>query len=678
MLNTRPEEDGDVQQQQQQQQAQSFQERMMLYAKPIQPKPVKSRSRAGCKYCRDKRKKCSEDKPRCARCIQFGVECVYEPIKKRKKRTTKFTVPSPPDDTLATSPETGPGATQAFHYGQPTTDSHLDGSAAQMDSWASMGADASMSDSTVTTSPSLLGFDDGLIGDNTYQLVPTPFDLSGPVCGTQAEVIPSLAWSPGIDEDLLPWPYLSGSVMWDESMAAPQFLGPNPAEPASQLDLNVMGWMTAPSPLSGGIMQAFGGHIQQQQPPSPPRPQSLDQDVLLDHFRNSIVLSQSVGAGDPIVRLITPLSYSSSVVRQAALALAGAHLTRAGTHGDIDHATFYDQALGSILTQAPLQDVRGLEQTLAALLLLLHYEVTVQRGHANLVTQHLGQAWQLLQLPLASDLTSLSMFEQAFGYFDSLHALSSNIPPVSPPSLASDTPPANSPMGLASSLLPTIHRLAELSHIPPSPRTPAHAEHDAARGAVEQSLMAWEPPLPPGYTLVNRVVDGPEDAPEMEVAAVRSAASRGLALKQAALTFLHRCVGGHAPGSEPVQRHARAALWHCVAAASSPYAAAVANGASTGERSSAGDLRSGTGAGLLWPLFVASLEASEGRDRGMARQAFAALEGLKGVVNSGKAWEVVLEVWRRKDLAKAGGGPDIGGMGWTRVAEEMGLSIVFG
>jgi hypothetical protein len=45
MLNSRPEQDGDVQQQQQQ--AQSFQERMMLYAKPIQPKPVKSRSRAG-------------------------------------------------------------------------------------------------------------------------------------------------------------------------------------------------------------------------------------------------------------------------------------------------------------------------------------------------------------------------------------------------------------------------------------------------------------------------------------------------------------------------------------------------------------------------------------------------------------------------------------------------------
>jgi transcription factor-like protein len=327
----------------------------------------------------------------------------------------------------------------------------------------------------------------------------------------------------------------------------------------------------------------------------------------------------------------------------------------------------------------------------------------VQRGHANLVAQHLSQAWQLLQLPLASDLPSRFMLEQvsqrslydtgtmiiiiqAFGYFDSLNALSTNAALVSPPSFASDMSPGDSPMGLASSLLPIIRRLANLVQGPPSPRTPEYAEHDAARASVEQSLMAWEPPLPPGYTLVNRVVDGPEDATEMEVAAVRSAASRGLALKQAALTFLHRCVGGHAPGSEPVQRHARAALWHCVAAASSPYAAAVANEAAAGaprqtgemSRSPACDLRSGTGAGLLWPLFVASLDAGEGRDRGMARQAFAALEGLKGVVNAGKAWEVVLEVWRRKDLAKAGGGLDIGGMGWTRVAEEMGLEIVFG
>lgn len=300
-------------------------------------------------------------------------------------------MPSPPDndnDNDGSSLDLAAHGTQTFQYGSHSAidmgaDAHdhsSSSSAAQMDAWAAMGADASMSDSTVTTSPSLLGFDDTLVGDNTYQLGPAPFDLSGSVCGTQAEVIPSLAWSPGIDEDLLPWPYLSGAVMWDEHMAAPApapFLGH--ADPGAQLDLNVMGWMTAPSPLMSGIMPAFGGHVQhqqqQQQQEQQQPPQRLDQDVLLDHFRNSIILSQSVSTGDPVVQAILPLLYTSSAVRDAASALAGAHLARSETHGDIDHGLYHDRALGYVLAQGPPQDVQSLEQILAVLLLLLHYEV---------------------------------------------------------------------------------------------------------------------------------------------------------------------------------------------------------------------------------------------------------------------------------------------------------------
>ena len=86
---------------------------------------------------------------------------MYEPIKKRKKRTTKFTVPSPPEEGNAVSAEAGgSGLTPPHPYNQ--THHHIDmgesadPSASQLDAWAGMGADASMSDSTVTTSPSLL------------------------------------------------------------------------------------------------------------------------------------------------------------------------------------------------------------------------------------------------------------------------------------------------------------------------------------------------------------------------------------------------------------------------------------------------------------------------------------------------------------------------------------------
>ncbi|KAG7138587.1 L-arabinose-responsive transcription regulator ARA1 like protein [Verticillium longisporum] len=347
---------------------------MMLYAKPIQPKPVKSRSRAGCKYCshyfhsRDKRKKCSEEKPRCSRCVQFGVECVYEPIKKRKKRTTKFTVPSPPDagSTPGSSgPSTAPSdpTLNQQHVQQP----HLhqayfepgqtpEGLASFLDPWA--GGDTSMSDSTTGTSPSLLGYDDAVLGENTYQI--GTFDIAGAnVCGTQAEVIPSLAWSPQIEEDLLPWPFLAGHMDWGEQQQQQHQRILAPIPPVH------MPWLAPASPRPRESFPTVADPISQ----------TLDHNALVEHFCRSVAGSLLQGGGSAVVDHVGSLCFGSAVVRDAACALAGADLIRTGSRGDVDHGLFHEQALVRLPTLAEVEEDWATEQTLGAMLLLVYYEM---------------------------------------------------------------------------------------------------------------------------------------------------------------------------------------------------------------------------------------------------------------------------------------------------------------
>ncbi|KAM0323703.1 hypothetical protein ACHAQA_008640 [Verticillium albo-atrum] len=657
---------------------------MMLYAKPVQPKPIKSRSRAGCKYCRDKRKKCSEEKPRCSRCVQFGVECVYEPIKKRKKRTTKFTVPSPPDAAStpgSSGPSTAPpdSTTVAQHpHQQQHHQQHTyyepgqtpEGFASSfLDPWAgggggsSLGGDASMSDSTTGTSPSLLGYDDAAaLGENTYQI--GSFDLPGAVCGTQAEVIPSLAWSPQIEEDLLPWPFLAGHMDWGEQpQPQHQLLAPSPSVH--------MPWLAPASPRPRGSFSAM-------EVPPQPLPQTLDHNALLEHFCGAVASSLTQGGGSAVADHVGPLCYGSTVVRDAACALAGADLVRTGVRGDVDHGLFCEQALNGLPALARVEEDCAREQALGAMLLLVYYEMLLQRGPANLVHRHLQQAWEVLESVQQPDTPSFVFFREAFKYFDVIHALASNTSPHAPSPRSSRSQPsspnpnfssqADPTSGFTTDLWPALHRLASLPSlqreldqaVAASPSSSKAAvlrtEHETNLHAIEQALTAWEPALPPGYTLVNRVVDGPEDAPEAEVARIRVMTSKALACKQSALIVLHRGRNG-----EAVQRHARAALWHCVSA--------------TGPHLPPGRA---TGAGMFWALFEAACEAGDGRDRGLARQAFAAVEAARGVVSAGRAWEVVVEVWRRRDLATAGGRADPGGGGWRTIAEEMGFSLVFG
>lgn len=225
-------------------------------------------------------------------------------------------------------------------------------------------------------------------------------------------------------------------------------------------------------------------------------------------------------------------------------------------------------------------------------------------------------------------------------------------------------------LGMADDLWPTLHHLAELMAMKrelqaatatgqTSKFAVLRTEYQTAYKAIEKALESWGPTLPPGFSLVNRIVDGPETASEAELANIRWITSTALAYRQSALAFLYSNVSEYPSSHRLVQKHSQAALWHC--------AASVSHG--------------GAGLSMLWPLFFSACHAICSRDRGLVRQAFTAFGSKKGVVDTEKPWAVVMDVWRRMDMRAYGKEP-VGSEAcpdlWRQVAASMKFGLVFG
>lgn len=224
--------------------------------------------------------------------------------------------------------------------------------------------------------------------------------------------------------------------------------------------------------------------------------------------------------------------------------------------------------------------------------------------------------------------------------------------------------------GMADDLWPTLHRLGELATMKrelqaamatgqASKFAVLRTEYETTYKAIERALESWSPTLPPGFNLVNRIVDGPEDASETELANIRWITSTALAYRQSALVYLYSTISEYPSSHELVQKHSQASLWHC--------AASVSHG--------------GAGLTMLWPLFTSACHAICSRDRGLVRQAFTAFGNKKGTVNTEKPWAVVMDVWRRMDM-RAYGKEQVGSEAfpdlWKQVAANMKVGIVFG
>jgi len=457
--------------------------------------------------------------------------------------------------------------------------------------------------------------------------------------------------------------------------------------------------------------------------------------ALLDHFCN--VLSHLIvfreESGNPFQQLVLPLTQKSVPVMNAMYALASAHLEYQGVDNPEKSLHFHSRAIQGLGKLIENNGKVNRNEILAAIMLLVYYEVLVQRGRSNIVAVHLkGALTVMCANPDPTDPTS-AFLERAFRFYDVIAALSNGTAPLSAapaPGCLQPFPPLGAPpasplsnvdtlLGMATTLWPVIHRLSDLLPIKRDLELAARfndasskiaalrAEFESATASVETALSQWQPHLPPnfvpdgeelalGIPASRNTSSSPDDttasgvtprptasdadpppSPPMsptERARLHSILNNALAYRYSAFVYLYRTIYSYPRSHHAVQSNAHMALVHCVATVT--YA--------------------GPMGALLWPLFAAACEAVTTEDRSLAERAFSAIRKRQGMMNIERAWEVVQEVWRRADWSDVVAGlPDEGRRRgsmhnanckqeegetdlWRQVSKDMGMSIVFG
>ncbi|POR32472.1 Uncharacterized protein TPAR_07305, partial [Tolypocladium paradoxum] len=311
---------------------------MLLYTKTATPKAPKRRSRAGCNYCKEKKKKCNEARPACSRCQEHGQDCRYEPVKPRVRRRPE------PGSGLAGSPDASSEAAQAP-------------SEAAAEEWHG-GAGGGESP---------LEADDG------------GFDLDALDCRSAHDDVEEV-------------------VRRDD--------GFNLASPCLEF----------------------------RQPAFYEFSQDTACRALMDHFCNSlshlIVLRED--EGNPFQQLVLPLSHNSQAVTGAIYALACAHLEVRGVEGRERSLYYHSQSVGGLARLLEQGDGVDKNELLAAVMLLVYYEVLVQRGRSNLVDGHLKGAMAIMGNDGTAETNPTTVFlERAFRFYDVIAALSLGTAPLS-------------------------------------------------------------------------------------------------------------------------------------------------------------------------------------------------------------------------------------------------------
>ncbi|KAI1826817.1 hypothetical protein F4861DRAFT_16474 [Xylaria intraflava] len=600
--------------------------KMLLYTKLAPPRTPKRRSRAGCTYCKEKKKKCDEKRPQCSRCAERSMECAYEAVKPRQRRKrdsqSRFNTGASPE---YGSP--GDGYEWQDQASTPDTREYLSPREARpnMSPLSYILADTS-------DIPTIISYDAESNADDG-QCEEGQIVRRGSYTTT---VVPSSA----------------RSLPPDLAMIAPCPVG---------------------SPTLEFRVPAFSEFSI--------RP---NRRALVDHFCN--VLSHLIvfreDSGNPFQQLVLPLSHNSSPVMNAIYALASAHLEYRGVQNPEKSLYFHDQAIQGLARLIKSQVRVNKNELLAAIMLLVYYEVLVQRGRTNIIDGHLKGAFAIMCLN--QDLTPVGLFlERAFGFYDVIAALSLGTPPISTaPSAGSllpvpppDAPPASpltnvdTLLGMATTLWPIMHRLSNLLSTKKelenarqtnqvSKLAVLRTEFEATSGAIETALLRWKPCLPPNITIRDDVLvlKGGQGEKIPEMARLQSILHNALAYRHSAFVYLYRTIYGYSPRHELVQEHSHASLRHCVetTAARGPMSA------------------------LLWPLFAAACEAVNAEDRGLAKKAFSEIEKRQGMTNIEEAWEIIQEVWKRLDALDDGPGMGTNPNLWRDVCAERGVTIVFG
>ncbi|RYP70540.1 hypothetical protein DL771_005359 [Monosporascus sp. 5C6A] len=579
---------------------------------------------AGASAASQSKKKCDERRPQCARCSEKGIECTYEAVKprQRKKRESQ--------------------------HGSANVHPTLRDSTAEVVRWHRDAVDGARD--TYGFSPTESAQDDRSV----FAFSPACDDIMSPVS------LANFDWTAENDESQ------SRELIRRNShsnvISQPRSLPPDLA-------------MIAPSPVVSPTLEfrvpAFSEFSN--------RP---NRRALVDHFCN--VLSHLIvfreECGNPFQQLVLPLAHQSSPVMNAVYALASAHMEYRGVNTGEKSVSFHNRAIQDLARLIQREDKINKTELLAAIMLLVYYEVLVQRGRTNIVDGHLKGALTIMNS--ANDSSPTSVFlERAFRFYDVITALSLGTAPLSTaPAAGCLLPfpldaPAASPLsnvdtllGMSTTLWPIMHRLSNLLSLKTelekavstnevSKIAVLKTEFETTSQAIETALTQWQPCLPPNTVVRDGVLEltGAEESPDRP--RLQSILSNAMAYRHSAFVYLYRTIYGYLPAHALVQKHAHAALHHCVETTT----------------------HKGPMGALLWPLFVAACEAINGEDRILAEKAFAEIEIRQGMTNIEQAWKVVREVWTRLDLVSAVSDREATPADlWRRVSAELGVNIVFG
>lgn len=560
--------------------------------------------------CGPQKKKCNEQRP-CDRCIERGLICQYEPVQKRRRRRAS--------ELARDADALSPGSSSEHESLHVNVTRSVPGDLEE-DNASLLSARSS------TTAFSFDSFDVTGSGDSAADI-----------------------------EDI-PRPDLTTDVARVGTPSRSRSLYPDLA-------------MIAPSPVASPLLQ-FSAPVFME------FAEQRNRRGLVDHFCN--VLSHLIvfkeDNGNPFRQLVLPLSTANSPVLNAIFALSSAHLEHRGIESEEKSLDFHNKALQGLAMLIQQNEKANRDEVLGAIMLLVYYEVLVQRGTSNIVNGHLKGAWTIMRSQNQEPTRTSRFLERAFHFYDVITALSQGTAPLgSAPLSAAESsllsspsswhaPPTPSPssglagvdtlLGLVTDLWPLIHRLSHLPTLKVSISTALEAneplrasvlrtELESTAAAIELALESWTPAIPDALGL------GLQSSPD-EAARLQSILNNAEAYKQAAFVYLYRCVRAVPRGSEVVQKHAGAALRACGRTVSFE----------------------GPMAALLWPLFVASCEVVGVEERRTAGELFGRVEARQGMQNIVRAWAVVKEVWQMGD-----GGVELC---WRDVCRERGVNVVFG
>ncbi|MCJ1293197.1 hypothetical protein MMC34_004750 [Xylographa carneopallida] len=626
---------------------------MLLFHRPVPAKTPKRRSRAGCVHCKEKKKKCNEERPQCDRCLERGLKCEYEPVKPRKRRRTV----SNPEHFMLRPPTTTPGQ----HLGYPDRlqalrqDSSSGSGSSIMSTSPTPPLPAIAENWEIHSAHSVFSDSASSCGSDTildmHSPLP-PFDPLEAFPRTTAELLSDIKPLHMGTLDMYAKDVYGGEVQTTQDMFVP----------TSALSRS----SSYPDPTSAFISPTSGGSPYDFAVPAFSDFTTREsRRGLLDHFCN--VLSHLIvfkeDSGNPFRRLVLPMAHNSPPLLNAIYAISTAHLEHRGLPVEERALDLHSKALQGLANLIAHKDEGNRDEVLAVITLLLYYEL-VRSGSSTVLSSHLRGALSIMRERRARRGPTSIFLERAFKYFDVSSALSFGTSPMSGTILAPTTNDllhhresstmsgVDTLFGLITDLWPMLHRLASLVDVKHSlereemanpgqdKTTSMRAEFDSSIANIELGLHQWSPKIPASLI----ALDSPADDSRLQ-----SFLNNADAYKQAALVHLYHDILSHSRSSPKIQASAKQALQHCLRVV----------------------IFSGPMAALLWPLFTAATQAIEEPDREVARTVFRHLESRQGMSNIVTGWEVCEELWRRVDAGDAE-------ISWREVAQQMGREVLFG